>query len=536
MQEYKGKSVYKGIAIGKIAVFRKTRSIVRKRQIENAAAEWERFQSAKADAEKELSILYQRALSEAGEAGAMIFEVHQMLLCDRDYLDAVKLVIEEQHVNAEYAVACTSDKFAAMLGGLGDEYMRGRAADIRDISDRLIRILSGSAQEKQRYEEPVILLAEDLSPSETVQLDKDKLLAFVTREGSSLSHTAILARTMNIPALVQLKYEGELDGAMAIVDGYEGLLLVEPEEAQIAMYRERQRQEQEKRQLLKRLKGKANITKSGQQIDICANIGSVADAASAISNDAGGIGLFRSEFLYLGRTDYPTEEEQLEAYRAVAEMLGGKKVIIRTLDIGADKQVDYFKLKREENPAMGYRAIRLCLDRQEMFKTQLRAIFRASAYGKVWVMYPMIVSVTEVRQIKALAEQVKDELRREKLPYGEVKQGVMIETPAAAIISDLLAREVDFFSIGTNDLTQYTLAVDRQNELLDMVYDEHHEAILRLIELTVKNGHREGCYVGICGELASDMELTGRFLQMGVDELSVSPALVLPMREKVRSL
>lgn len=536
MQKYKGKSVYKGIAIGKIAVFTKNKTIVRKWHTDEPAKEWNRFEQAKRAAAEELSELHRRALSEAGEAGAMIFEVHQMLLEDRDYLEAVRGFIVEQRVNAEYAVVCTSDKFAAVLGGLKDEYMRGRAADVRDISDRLIRILCGNEENAQSYEEPVILLAEDLSPSDTVQLQKDKLLAFVTKEGSALSHTAILARTMNIPALVQVKYEGELDGVTAVVDGYDGILVIDPDETCIAEYREKQRQEQEKQKLLARLKGRENVTKSGQRIDICANIGSVSDAENAILNDAGGIGLFRSEFLYLGKADYPTEEEQFEAYRTVAEMMGDKKVIIRTLDIGADKKVDYFNLKQEENPAMGYRAIRICLDRQDVFKTQLRAIYRASAFGTVWVMYPMIVSAEEVRQIKVLVDEVKKELTEEGIPYGEVKQGIMIETPAAAVISDLLAKEADFFSIGTNDLTQYTLAADRQNEILDGVYDEHHEAVLRLIELTVKNGHKEGCYVGICGELAADLELTERFLEMGVDELSVSPAFVLPVREKVRSL
>lgn len=536
MREFRGKSVYKGIAIGKIAILRKNKTVVRKWTIADPEKEWERLVQARADAVSELCVLHEHAVSEAGEACAMVFEVHQLLLDDRDYLDTIRALIEKQHVNAEYAVSCASDKFSAVLDGLEDEYMRGRASDIRDISDRLLRILDGGKRAAQSYEEPVILLAEDLSPSETVQLEKDKMLAFVTREGSAMSHTAILARSMNIPALVQVKYEGELNGVTAVVDGYEGTLIIEPDAAQLAMYREKQRREEKKQRLLEQLKGKDNVTKSGQRIDICANIGNVSDALSAISNDAGGIGLFRSEFLYLEKSDYPTEEEQLAAYRAVAELMGEKRVIIRTMDIGADKKVDYFKLKEEENPAMGYRAIRICLDRQEVFRTQLRAIFRAGAYGNIWVMYPMIVSVEEVRQIKQIAEEVKRELDREGIPCGDVRQGVMIETPAAALISDLLAKEVDFFSIGTNDLTQYTLAADRQNELLDSVYNEHHEAVLRLIRMTVQNGHREGCYVGICGELAADMELTESFLEMGVDELSVSPAFVLPLREKVRSL
>ena len=536
MQEYRGKSVYKGIAIGRIAFFQKNESLVRRMHIDDPAAEWERFEAAQKLAIQQLSALHNKALSEVGESGAMIFEVHQMMLEDMDYLEAVKHTIENQSVNAEYAVACTGDNFAAMFEGMDDDYMKGRAADVKDISNRVIKVLQGYQEDMLEQEEPVILLAKDLAPSETVQMDKSKILSFVTQEGSSNSHTAILARTMNIPALIQVKFPERLDGKMAVVDGYQGILYVDPDEEMLAAYQKKQAEDKEKLALLKELKGKENITKSGRKIDIFANIGNVADAANALSNDAGGIGLFRSEFLYLEKTDYPSEEEQFNAYRTVAGTMAGKHVIIRTLDIGADKKLDYFQLRKEENPAMGYRAIRICLDRQDIFKTQLRAIFRASAYGNIWVMYPMIISVSEVKRIKEIVEQVKAELTQEGIPYGEVKQGIMIETPAAVMISDLLAKEVDFFSIGTNDLTQYTLAVDRQNEMLDSVYDAHHEAVLRMIEMTVHNGHKENCYVGICGELAADLELTERFLDMGVDELSVSPGFILPLRERVRSI
>lgn len=536
MQEYRGKSVYKGIAIGRTALFKKNETMVRRTHIDNPAAEWERFKAAKQEALTQLAGLYQKALSEVGESGAMIFEVHQMMLEDGDYLEAVKHIIENQSVNAEYAVACTSDNFAAMFENMDDSYMKARAADVRDISNRLIKILQGASESLLMHDEPVIILAEDLAPSETVQMDKSRVLSFVTREGSSNSHTAILARTMNIPALIQVKYDEVTDGKLAIVDGYQGVLYVEPDEKLLAVYKEKQEKDRQKQALLKDLKGKENITRSGRKIDIFANIANVSDAANALDNDAGGIGLFRSEFLYLEKNDYPDEEEQFNAYRTVAETMAGKHVIIRTLDIGADKQVDYFKLKKEENPAIGYRAIRICLDREDIFKTQLRAIFRASAYGNIWVMYPMIVSVAEVKRIKEIAEQVKAELTREGIAYGDVKQGIMIETPAAVMISDLLAKEVDFFSIGTNDLTQYTLAVDRQNEMLDNVYDAHHEAVLRMIEMTVRNGHKENCYVGICGELAADIELTEWFLGIGVDELSVSPGFILPLRQQVRSL
>lgn len=536
MQEYRGKSVYKGIAIGRIAFFQKNESLVRRTHIDDPAAEWERFEAAKKQAVLQLSKLHDKALLEVGESGAMIFEVHQMMLEDTDYLEAVKHIIESQSVNAEYAVACTGDNFAAMFENMDDDYMKGRAADVKDISDRVVRVLQGWPEDSEEQREPVILLARDLAPSETVQLDKSKILSFVTQEGSSNSHTAILARTMNIPALIQVRFPEGLDGRMAIVDGYQGSLYVDPDEELLTSYRRKQAEDQERMALLKELKGKENITKSGRRVDIFANVGNVADAVNALANDAGGIGLFRSEFLYLEKTDYPTEEEQFYAYRTVAETMAGKHVIIRTLDIGADKQAEYFGLKKEENPAMGYRAIRICLDRQDIFKTQLRAIYRASVFGNIWVMYPMIISVSEIRKIKEIVETVKEELTREGIPFGEVKQGIMIETPAAVMISDLLAKEVDFFSIGTNDLTQYTLAIDRQNEMLDSIYDAHHEAVLRMIEMTVANGHKENCYVGICGELAADTELTERFLAMGVDELSVSPGFILPLRERVRNI
>lgn len=536
MQEYRGKSVYHGIAIGRIVLFKKNEMMVRRTHVDSSREECERLEAARQEALAELDRLYKKALLEVGESGAMIFEIHQMMLEDEDYLEAVKHIIERQSLNAEYAVACTSDNFAAVFENMNDDYMKERAADIRDISNRLIRILQGASEGTLMQEEPVIVLADDLTPSETVQMDKSRVLSFVTRRGSSNSHTAILARTMNIPALIQVKYDETADGKFAIVDGYEGVLYVEPDEELLLAYKEKKENDRRKQELLRELKGRENRTKSGRRIDIFANIGDVTDAVNALTNDAGGIGLFRSEFLYLNKQDYPSEEEQFRAYRTVAEIMAGKNVIIRTLDIGADKQADYFKLKEEENPAMGFRAIRICLDREDIFRTQLRAIFRASAYGNVWVMYPMIVSVSEVRKIKEIVEQVKAELAGEGILYGDVKQGIMIETPAAVMISDLLAKEVDFFSIGTNDLTQYALAADRQNEMLDNVYDAHHEAVLRMIEMTVKNGHKENCYVGICGELAADLELTEWFLDIGVDELSVSPGLILPLRQRVRGL
>lgn len=531
-----GKSVYGGIAIGKICIFDKEDSQVKRRTIEDVDAELARFEQAKEKAKKQLQELHDKALQEVGESGAMIFEVHQMMLDDLDYVESVTNMIQTQKINAEFAVATTGDNLSQVFALMEDAYMKERAADLKDISNRVVMVLQGKEHGMVNSEEPVILLAEDLAPSETVQLDKSKVLSFVTKLGSTNSHTAILARTMNIPALIGVHYDADINGKMAIVDGFAGKLYVEPDEETLKKYEKRRAEEENKKRLLLELRGKDNITKDGTKINLYANIGGVSDVASVLANDAGGIGLFRSEFLYLESDTYPTEEEQFKAYKTVVETMAGKKVIIRTLDIGADKQVDYFELGKEENPAMGYRAIRICLDRQDVFKTQLRAIFRASHYGVISVMFPMIISVWEVRQIKKLIEEVKEELHEQEIPYGDVEIGIMIETPAAAMISDLLAKEVDFFSIGTNDLTQYTLAIDRQNPKLDSFYDAHHEAILRMIQMIVDNGHKEGCWVGICGELGADTELTETFLRMGVDELSVSPSMVLPVRSVIRNL
>ena len=457
-----------------------------------------------------------------------------MMLDDLDYIESITNMIEGQQVNAEYAVATTGDTFSEMFAAMDDDYMRERAADVRDVSNRVVSILQGNGGNGLNADEPVILLADDLAPSETVQLDKSKVLSFVTRHGSTNSHTAILARTMNIPALIGVDFPEDVDGKMGIVDGYEGRIIIDPPVSVMEAYQKKKAEDEEKKRLLQELKGKENITKDGTKINLYANIGSVGDVASVLANDAGGIGLFRSEFLYLESRDYPTEEEQFAAYRKVAEAMAGKKVIIRTLDIGADKQVDYFGLDKEDNPAMGYRAIRICLTQPEIFKTQLRALFRASNYGNIAIMYPMIISVDEVRKIKAISEEVKEELTKEGIPFGNVEQGIMIETPAAAVMSDELAKEVDFFSIGTNDLTQYTLAIDRQNAKLDSFYNPHHEAVLRLIQMTVENAHKAGIWAGICGELGADTTLTQRFLEMGVDELSVSPGCVLPVRKAIR--
>ncbi len=534
MKVWEGKSVYGGIAIGRIRLFQKGESQVKRQSIQDSQAEIKRFETAKEKAKEQLQGLYEKALREVGEDSAMIFDVHQMMLDDLDYVESITNMIETQMVNAEFAVAVTGDNFSQMFAAMDDAYMKERAADVKDISNRVIMILQGRETGGVDSDEPMILLAEDLAPSETVQLDKSKVLSFVTRFGSSNSHTAILARTMNIPALIGVDFEGELNGKMAVVDGFEGKIYVDPEPDVLSRYRERREEEEKKKKLLQELKGKENITKSGRKINLYANIGGVSDVASVLANDAGGIGLFRSEFLYLESDTYPTEEEQFRAYKTVAETMAGKKVIIRTLDIGADKQVDYFQMDREENPAMGYRAIRICLAQPDIFKTQLRAIFRASHYGTIAIMFPMIISVKEVRQIKKIVAEVKAELDTQELPYGEVELGIMIETPAAVMISDLLAKEVDFFSIGTNDLTQYTLAIDRQNPKLDAIYDAHHEAVLRMIKMVVDNGHREGCWVGICGELGADTELTDRFLEMGLDELSVTPSMILPVRERIR--
>lgn len=535
MQELKGISVFGGIAIGRISVYNKDESTVKRVKIEDTAAEVKRFEEAKETAKEQLQALYEKALVEVGEVNAMIFDVHQMMLDDLDYVEAITHMIENQGINAEYAVATTGDNFSNMFAAMDDDYMKARAADVKDISNRVVKILQGKKDSVLDGDEPVILLADDLAPSETVQLDKSKVLAFVTRHGSTNSHTAILARTMNIPALIGVKFEENVDGKFAIVDGYNGNVYVEPTDDVVKEYESKKQEAEEKKRLLQELKGKENITLDGKKIKLYANIGGVADVASALQNDAEGIGLFRSEFLYLESNTFPTEEEQFQAYKTVAENMAGKKVIIRTLDIGADKQVDYFNLDKEDNPAMGYRAIRICLTQPEIFKTQLRAIFRASYYGNIGVMYPMIISVAEVQKIHAIVDEVKAELDAQGLPYGDVEQGIMIETPAAVMMSAELAKEVDFFSIGTNDLTQYTLAIDRQNPKLDDFYDSHHPAILRMIQMVIDNGHKEGCWVGICGELGADTTLTETFLKMGIDELSVSPSMIFPVRDKIRS-
>ena len=521
MEVIQGKSIFGGIAIGPIYFFTKEQKQVK------------RYEDACETAKEQLGELYEKALKEVGESGAQIFEVHQMMLEDDDYNDSVKSIIETQMVNAEYAVATTGDNFAAMFAAMEDEYFQARAVDMKDISERVIDVLMGIGEAKS-WDEPSIIVAEDLAPSETVQFDKSKLLGFVTKLGSSNSHTAILARTMNIPALIQIDIQEEWNGKMAVIDGFSGEFYIDPEPEILEKYQAKKEEQEAHRRLLAEQKGKPTVTKGGKAIKLFANIGSVSDLPAAMSNDAGGIGLFRSEFLYLESETYPTEDEQFKAYKMVAETMAGKKVIIRTLDIGADKQVDYFDLDKEENPAMGLRAIRICLTRPEIFKTQLRALLRASAYGNIAVMYPMIISVEEVRQIKAIMEDVKKELDDAGIAYGNVEQGIMIETPAAAMISDLLAKEVDFFSIGTNDLTQYTLAIDRQNAKLDEFYDPHHEAVLRMIEMVVDNAHKAGIWAGICGELGADMELTERFLAMGVDELSVSPTFIYPVRQIIR--
>lgn len=531
-----GKSVYSGVAIGRLAIYRKSENQVKREKITDTAKEVKRFEDAKDTAKQQLAGLYDKALKEVGEVNAAIFEVHQMMLNDLDYIESITNMIEGQQVNAEYAVATTGDTFSEMFAAMDDDYMRERAADVRDVSNRVVSILQGNGGNGLNADEPVILLADDLAPSETVQLDKSKVLAFVTRHGSTNSHTAILARTMNIPALIGVDFPEDVDGKMGIVDGYEGRIIIDPPVSVMEAYQKKKAEDEEKKRLLQELKGKENITKDGTKINLYANIGSVGDVASVLANDAGGIGLFRSEFLYLESKDYPTEEEQFAAYRKVAEAMAGKKVIIRTLDIGADKQVDYFGLDKEDNPAMGYRAIRICLDRREVFKTQLRALYRASYYGTIAIMFPMIISVTEVQTIKKIIEEVKKELDEEKISYKDVELGIMIETPAAVMMSEELAQEVDFFSVGTNDLTQYTLAIDRQNPKLDNIYDSHHPAILKMLKMIVDNGHKGGCWVGICGELGADTTLTETFLSMGYDELSVSPSMILKVRQEIRSL
>ena len=536
MQCFQGKSVYKGIAMGPIVVLKKNDYQVKRTRIEDTEAEVKRVDEALKASQEQLQKLYDKAVREVGEASAAIFEVHQMMLEDEDYLEAIQNMIRTEQVNAEYAVAVTGDNFAEMFASMDDDYMKARSADIKDISERLVRNLSGQGDVDLSEIEPSVIVADDLSPSETVQMDKDKILAFVTVHGSTNSHTAILARMMNIPALIGVKMDLEAlqSGVTAVVDGFQGMVTFDPDEETKAQTETKIQEEAEKLKLLQELKGKENITLDGRKINIYANIGSVGDIGYVMENDAGGIGLFRSEFLYLGRNDFPTEEEQFQAYKQAVQMMAGKKVIIRTLDIGADKQVDYFNLGNEDNPAMGYRAIRICLRQPEIFKTQLRALLRAAVYGNLSIMYPMITSTEEVKKIYEIVAEV--ELKAQEIQYKIPEQGIMIETPAAAIISDKLAEMVDFFSIGTNDLTQYTLAIDRQNEKLDEFYNPHHEAILRMIQMVVDNAHKCGKWAGICGELGADATLTEQFVRMGLDELSVAPSMVLKLRKIVREM
>ena len=535
MQYFQGKSVYKGIVMGPVAVLKKNDYQVKRARIEDPEAEVKRVKEAVEVSKKQLGRLYDKAVREVGEASAAIFEVHQMMLEDEDYLESMENMIRIELVNAEYAAAATGDNFAEMFAAMDDEYMKARSADVKDISERLVRNLSGEGDNDLSSMEPSIIVADDLSPSETVQMDKEKILAFVTVHGSTNSHTAILARMMNIPALigVPMDLNSLKTGMMAVVDGFSGQVIFEPEEDVQKETEKRMQEEAEKQKLLEELKGKENITPDGRKINIYANIGSVGDLGYVMENDAGGIGLFRSEFLYLGRNDFPTEEEQFQAYKQAVQTMAGKKVIIRTLDIGADKQVEYFNLGKEENPALGYRAIRICLKQPEIFKAQLRALFRAAVYGNLSVMYPMITSTEEVEKIYAIVAEVEEELKKQEVQYKIPEQGIMIETPAAVMISDRLAEMVDFFSIGTNDLTQYTLAVDRQNPELDAFYDPHHPAVLAMIRMVVENAHAEGIWAGICGELGADLSLTKEFLKMGVDELSVSPGRVLPIRKVI---
>lgn len=535
MEEYRGKSVFGGIAIGKICVYRKGEQQVKRVKTEDTEGEMQRYTQAKEEAVRQLKTLYEKAVKEVGEANAAIFEIHQMMLEDDDYNESVENIIRTQKVNAEYAVAATSDNFSQMFTSMEDDYMRERAADVKDISERILAVLGGGAKSTVNTEEPVIILADDLAPSETVQLDKDKVLSFVTVHGSVNSHTAILARTMGIPALIgtQIPLDAQVDGKLAVVDGSSGAVYVDPDPEILSEMQRRRQEEEEKKELLQQLKGKENITLDGKKVMLYANIGNIKDLATVIQNDAGGIGLFRSEFIYLEKEEYPTEEEQFKIYKTVAETMAGKRVIIRTLDIGADKKCSYFEMDEEENPALGYRAIRICLTRPEIFKTQLRALFRAAVYGNLAVMYPMITSLWEIKRIKEIAEEVKAELKEQNMEFRVPEQGIMIETPAAVMVSADLAKEVDFFSIGTNDLTQYTLAVDRQNPKLDEFYAPHHPAVLSMIRMTVENAHRAGIWAGICGELGADLSLTKEFLAMGVDELSVSPGRILPIRKIV---
>lgn len=534
MQQINGKIAFGGIAIGKIKEVFKENNVVRRVKIDDTQAEISRFRAAKDQATEELKALYDKAVKEVGEANAAIFEVHQMMLEDEDYLDSICNIIAVQSVNAEFAVATTGDNFARMFADMDDDYMKERAADVKDISERVIRILSRKEETVHADdEEKYIIAADDLAPSETIQLERERVLAFVTRQGSTNSHTAILARTMNNPALVSAAIPKGVNGKYAIIDGFKGILILDPEEEILKEYEKKQQNEKKRQELLQQLKGKPTVTKDGKEIKLYANIGEVKDLGAVLQNDAAGIGLFRSEFLYLQSDHFPTEEEQFQAYKTVAEVMAGKKVIIRTLDIGADKKIDYFGLDREDNPALGYRAVRICLNRPEIFKTQLRALLRASMFGNISIMVPMIASVWEVKKVKEIMEEVKTELSTEGLPYKEVEFGVMIETPAAVMIADDLAKEVDFFSIGTNDLTQYTLAIDRQNAKLDRFYDSHHPAVLKMIQMVIDSAHEEGIWAGICGELGADLTLTETFVKMGIDELSVSPAMVLPVRNKI---
>lgn len=538
MQYFQGKSVYKGIVMGPVAVLKKNDYQVKRARIEDSEAEVKRVKEAVEVSKKQLGRLYDKAVREVGEASAAIFEVHQMMLEDEDYLESMENMIRTELVNAEYAAAATGDNFAEMFAAMDDEYMKARSADVKDISERLVRNLSGEGDNDLSSMEPSVIVADDLSPSETVQMDKEKILAFVTVHGSTNSHTAILARMMNIPALigVPMDLNGLKTGMTAVVDGFSGQVIFEPEEDVQKETEKRMQEEAEKQKLLEELKGKENITPDGRKINIYANIGSVGDLGYVMENDAGGIGLFRSEFLYLGRNEFPTEEEQFQAYKQAVQTMAGKKVIIRTLDIGADKQVEYFNLGKEENPALGYRAIRICLKQPEIFKAQLRALFRAAVYGNLSVMYPMITSTEEVEKIYAIVAEVEEELKKQEVQYKIPEQGIMIETPAAVMISDRLAEMVDFFSIGTNDLTQYTLAIDRQNEQLDDFYNPHHEAVLRMIRMVVENAHKCGKWAGICGELGADLTLTEQFVRMGVDELSVAPSMILKLRKIVREM
>ena len=532
-----GKSVFGGVAIGKIAFYKRNEITIKRIHVDDTEGEVKRFETAKEKAVAQLQELYNKAMEDVGESNAMIFEIHQMMLEDLDYVESIVNIITTQKVNAEYAIGTTADNFAAMFQAMDDAYMQGRAADVKDVSERLLQVLSDNSTDAMKMDEPAIIAADDLVPSETVQLDKEKVLSFITMHGSANSHTAILARTMNIPAVISLgeDLKKEYDGKLAIVDGLEGKVYIEPDAKTMEAMQEKQRKDQEQKELLEQLKGKENITKSGQKVNLYANIGNLADVGAVLKNDAGGIGLFRSEFLYLESETYPTEEQQFSVYKTVAENMAGRKVIIRTLDIGADKQVDYFGLCKEENPAMGYRAIRICLTRPEIFKTQLRALYRASAFGQIAIMFPMIISVNEVRRIKEIIEEVKKELTEEGIAFREdVELGVMIETPAAVMVSRELAKEVDFFSVGTNDLTQYTLAIDRQNQQLDAFYDSHHPAVLEMIRMAAANAHAEGKWIGICGELAADLSLTETFLEMKIDELSVAPGMVLPLRKRIR--